>query len=81
MSQRISSPGGLFSRAEDKVKLSDDEIEDNVISTRDSRLLYLSIMRFGAAKVTEMARTELRWLFHWRHQTLQSDRAPFAINR
>ena len=28
MSQRRSSPCGLFSRAEDKVKLSDDEIEE-----------------------------------------------------
>ena len=27
MSQRTSSPCGLFSRAEDKLKLSDDEIE------------------------------------------------------
>ena len=33
MSQRTSSPCGLFSRAEDKVKLSDDVIEEAFTST------------------------------------------------
>ena len=44
----------------------------NVISIPDSRLLYLSIMRLGAAKDTEITRIEPRWLVNWRHQTLQS---------
>ena len=34
--------------------------------------LYLSIMRLGAAKDTEITRIEPRWLVNWRHQTLQS---------
>src|SRR6266480_3551209 len=36
--------------AEDSSKLSDDVIEDEFTSTPDSRILYLSIMRLGAAK-------------------------------
>jgi hypothetical protein len=45
-----SSPCGLFSRAEDSFKLSDDEIEDEFTSTPDSRLLYLSAMPFRSRK-------------------------------
>jgi hypothetical protein len=51
MSQRRSSPCRLFSRAEDKLKLSDDVIEDEVTSTPDSRIWDLSSMRLEAAKV------------------------------
>ena len=52
------------------MKLSDDVIDVNVITTPDSRLLYLSIVRLGAAKDTEITRIEPRWLFNWRHQTV-----------
>jgi|SRR5467141_2388077 hypothetical protein len=37
-------------RAEDKLKLSDDVIEDDFISTPDSRIWDFSPMRLGAAK-------------------------------
>ena len=37
-------------RAEDKVKLSDYVIEDEFISTPEFCILYLGIMRLGAAK-------------------------------
>ena len=50
-------------------RTSDDVIDVNVISTPDSRLLYLSIMRFGAAKDTEITGIEPCWLVNWRHQT------------
>jgi hypothetical protein len=50
-------------------RTSDDVIDVDVISTPDSRLLYLSIMRFGAAKDTEITGIEPCWLVNWRHQT------------
>ena len=45
MSQRRSSPSGLFSRAEDALKLSDDVIKADFIITPDSRIWDLSPMR------------------------------------
>jgi hypothetical protein len=47
-------PSGLFSRAEDALKLSDDVIKADFIITPDSRIWDLSPMRLGAAdeKVT-----------------------------
>ena|SRR6266496_5332490 len=50
MSQRRSSPTGFFSPAEDKLKLSDDVIEDNFISTLDSGILYFSSIRWRSAE-------------------------------
>src|SRR5260370_40897858 len=50
MSKRRSSPSGLFGRAEDKVKLSDDVIEGEFTSPPDSRLLDFSPIRLGSAK-------------------------------
>jgi hypothetical protein len=43
VSQRTSSTCGLFSRAEDKVKLSDDEIEEAF--TRSATVVHLYITR------------------------------------
>ena len=43
-------PSGFFSPAEDKLKLSDNVIEDDFTSTPDSRIWDLSPMRLGAAK-------------------------------
>src|SRR5438552_3521319 len=43
-------PSGFFSPAEDKLKLSDDVIEDDFTSTPDSRIWDLSPMRLGAGK-------------------------------
>jgi hypothetical protein len=43
-------PSGLFSPAEDKLKLSNDVIEENFTSTPDSRIWDFSPMRLGAAK-------------------------------
>ena len=43
-------PSGFFSPAEDKLKLSDDVIEDDFTSTPDSRIWDFSPMRLGAAK-------------------------------
>ena len=42
MSQRRSSPCGLFSRAEDKLKLSDDVIEEAITHIRDSLSSFIS---------------------------------------
>ena len=44
MSQRRSSPSGLFSRAEDKVKLSDDVIEEVLPPLRQSVEPYLMLL-------------------------------------
>ena len=43
MSQRRFSPYGLFSRAEDKVKLSDDVIERLLDSRRKSVEVYFTL--------------------------------------
>src|SRR5438034_1577133 len=43
-------PLGLFSPTEDKLKLSDDVIEDDFTSTPDSRIWDLSPMPLGAAQ-------------------------------
>ena len=42
MSQRRSGPCGLFSRAEDKMKLSDDVIEEACYLIRDSLSSFIS---------------------------------------
>ena len=60
MSQRRSSPTGFFSPAEHKLKLSDDVIEDDFISTPDSRIWDLSPMRLGGIQQEQTERTEMK---------------------
>ncbi len=51
MSQRRSSPTGFFSPAEDKLKLSDDVIEDNFIRT--STAVYYTLVQYAGGRSVE----------------------------
>ena len=53
-------PLGLLQPGRDKLKLSDDVIEDDFTSTPDSRIWDLSPMRLGAAKTQGNRR--YRWM-------------------
>mgnify|MGYP003694581803 CR=1 FL=1 len=93
MSQRRSSPCGLFSRAEDKLKLSDDVINEALPITRQCVELYFTRVRNPLGVLPHESPIRLpesrqlfiriaqRNAFRRRDVRQQSDRSPVGINR